>query len=599
MRGYCLLDRAPAPPPGAISQPDARTRTAPGGPHTFQLIVDPLMSAPGIPGPDARVRLLADMTGAGVFVPALDAPLPPHRPETFEFGLAASTGMGTNVHEVRAVRVALSSAGGAAYAPVVVDDALPPGLTIAATPHGSGWACDETVAATRARCTYDISRADPVLPGTRLPELTVPVRVAPDAGGRAVNVATLSGGEIRDPLDAEDPFELRRRVGVRVGKDAHPSVIAPGGRTAFTLVVRNDGPSDARDVVLVDRPPDGLRLVAARASQGGCARAGARLRCELGTVRAGASALVLVDAEASAGAAGQTLRNVAVVSAPDDDDRSDDRSEATVRVTGDDAQPQPPPAPAPLPPGGRAVLEVEKRAERASARVGEPIAYAITVRNTGDAAAPDVVLTDSTNMPGSIATAPALRRACERSGTVVRCRLGTIGPGETVTVRATVVHRRAGRAVNAVALAPPYGTLPGRIDVAGVSVHGGAALRISKRADRTRVPRGGTVRFRIVVRSAGSEPARRIRVCDLLPPGLRTIVARGPGDRMSSEGRRDCWTLSSLAPGRAVSHTVVARTTGGPGPVRNTAVATARNARPVRAVRPLRITGPRGPAYTG
>lgn len=103
LQGYCLLDRAPAP--SVLDAPDATSRTVPGVAHTFRIEVDPLARPSGVPDPDAHVRVYADMANSGSFAHVLDAALPPDPPATFEFGLAASTGMGTNIHEIRALRL--------------------------------------------------------------------------------------------------------------------------------------------------------------------------------------------------------------------------------------------------------------------------------------------------------------------------------------------------------------------------------------------------------------------------------------------------------------------------------------------------------------
>ncbi|MDW5598265.1 hypothetical protein VSS74_28160, partial [Conexibacter stalactiti] len=588
LRGYCLLDREPAP--GVLDAPDAVSRAAPGVAHTFRLEVDPAGNPDGTPNLAARVRLLADMASTGAFVPVLDAPLPPDPPTTFEFGMAASTGMGTNIHELRALRLetlrdlprwtlakshpeplvagtrgrftlraALAADGGAAYAPVTLDDDLPPGLTVAEPPHGDGWECGATVlGSATTRCTYAASLTDPLTPGTRLPPVTVPVAVAADAVGERVNVARLSGDELLEPVIARDPFELGRSLDLRIDKRAQPARIAAGDTTSFTLVVVNDGPSDAPRVLVTDRVPEGLRYADALPSQGSCRRTAALLRCRLGGLRAGASAHIVIDAVATAAASGRTLRNVAVVRAAGDRDPRNDEDDAAVEVVGPD-DPSPPPAPIPPPPplpptpmptGGEvAQLVVEKRAAVARAQVGQPVDYEIRVRNTGSATARDVVLTDTTTLAGDVRAAAAattlagsvrpiasLRRACTRSsGTVVRCRLGDLAPGATTTIRAQVVYERAGRALDTASVAPAYGSLEARSDTAGVIAAGGAALAIEKHASRTRLHVGDAVRFRIAVRSLGPEPARRLRVCDRLPRALRLLAA--PGARRAPAAR--------------------------------------------------------------
>ncbi len=463
----------------------------------------------------------------------LDTPLPPDPPETFEFGIAASTGQGTNVHELRLLRLetieplprwtlrkrhprplvagahgrftlqaALAADGGSARDSVVVTDPLPDGLTVATLPHGDGWDCGATVVGSdQVRCGYAIARDRPLAPGTALPPLTVPVAVAPDATGRRVNVATLSGPELVEPVTAEDPFELDTRFDLRIAKRASADRIAVGDPVAFTLVVVNDGPSDARDVTITDTLPAGLRFVDAYDGPADCRRDGQQLRCELPLLRAGGAVQIVVDAVATEAGAGRTLRNVAVVAADGDGDDANNRDDATVEVVGDDATP--------LPDTSEPRLEVEKRADAARVQVGQPLGYTIVVRNSGDATARDVVLTDTTTLAGTLHPLGDERADCTRlAPTVVRCRLGDLAAGASRTLRATVVHARAGRADNVASVTPAAGPLAGRVDVAGVTVSGGAALALAKRASRATMRVGEAVRYTLAVRSLG--PSRPI-----------------------------------------------------------------------------------------
>ena len=88
-----------------------------------------------------------------------------------------------------------------------------------------------------------------------------------------------------------------------------------------------------------------------------------------------------------------------------------------------------------------------------------------------------------------------------------------------------------------------------------VMTPGGRALE-----DR-HVRAGQTVRFRIRVTNLGTELARDVRVCDLLPPGM-TLV-RAPVKPFYRNGR-PCLTLPTLVGQRQGFVTVrVARTAGG------------------------------------
>lgn len=604
MSGYCLLGRAPAPAP--LDAPDATDRRAAGVGHTFRVEVDPPGRPDGTPNPDARVRVLADMGNVGTFVPVLDLPLAEVPPQTFEFGVAASTGGGTNVHELTTVRLettvplpryrlqkahdaemvaggtgtftlraGLAADGGAAYAPVQLDDELPSGLTVERTPSGEGWDCRDTLDGdTAVRCRYAASLTDPIRPGTALPPLSVPVRVAPDAPDHLVNVARLSGPEILDPVEASDELPIPRRVDVGLTKLADPQRIGAGAATSFALVATNHGPGDARDVVVADSLPPALRVTAVRSSTGSCSHDERTVRCALGSLSAGSSAFVTVDVVSDAGTVPQTVRNDAVVSTSDvDTDPTNDRATAPVEIVGPD-QPGPPP---------EARLTVDKRAFSRRVRPGAPVDYRIDVHNRGTATVRDVLVVDATNRPGSIRGVSPTGSCVAGVGHVL-CRLRELPAGTTASIRLRTAYRRPGVAVNAVAVLPAVGPAPDRHASAAVEVVGGAALRIVKTVDRRRVRVGDRVRFRLRVSSLGPLPARAVRVCDRLPTALRLTSAPG------SRGRRTvCWSLPGLAAGRSRTFRVSALAVAPRPLARNVARATAVNARAVRARRAVAI----------
>jgi uncharacterized repeat protein (TIGR01451 family) len=606
LQGYCLLDRAPAP--GPLDDPDATDRRAAGVARTFRVEVDPPSLPDGTPNPFARIRVLADMENDGTFVPVLDVPLAEDPPETFEFGVAASTGDGTNIHEITTVRLetvvplprftldkshatemhaggtgeftlqaATAADAGAAYAPVRLDDELPTGLTVAALPGGRGWDCSETVVGdTTVRCRYAASLSAPIRPATSLPPLTLPVRVAPDAPALLVNVARLTGPEIPEPVEAVDEVPIPRRVDVGLTKQADPQRITAGDPTGFALVATNHGPGDARDVVVTDTLPAPLRVTAVRSSVGVCTQTATTFRCALGTLRAGASAQITLDVASDPSTSPQTVRNDAVVSTSDvDTDPTNDRASAPVEIV---VPPQPPPPPPP--PEGR--LEVEKRAVPARARPGAPVAYRIVVRNRGSAPVRDVLVVD-TNAHGGTVRGLTPSGSCSAATGRVVCRFDELAPGPSVTIRYRTRFLRPGSAVNTVTVLPALGSAPDRTASTTVRIQGGAALRIRKVADRRRVRVGDVIRFRVRVTSLGPEPARRVRVCDRLPRGL---LLTSPGNR----GRRVvCWTLRGLASGRTRTFTVRAIAVAPRRVAVNTVTARAANARTVRARRGVAI----------
>jgi uncharacterized repeat protein (TIGR01451 family) len=620
LRGYCVLDRAPAP--GVLDQPDATLRTAPGVAHTYRIEVDPLGRPDGNPNQNAHVRVFADMGNDGSFVPVLDAPLGQDPPATFELGFGSSTGQGTNIHEIRTMRVetieqlphytlvkrhtaamragergafglqaTLAADGGVAYAPVTLHDPLPAGMTVAEPPRGDGWDCAATIVGTgTVDCAHPASLEHPLRPGTALPPLAIAVQLAPDIADHVVNRAELTGPEIVAPVIAEDPVEVVRAVDVALRKLADPARIAPGDPTSFVLIATNHGPGDARDVVVADQLPPALSVTAVRPATGSCTQTPTTIRCALGTLAAGASTQITVDVVAAIGLATQTVRNDAAVQTSDTEtDTTNNRASAPVDVVGPEHPAQPVSA-------ADVRLTVDKRASRPRVRVGSPVDYVIHIHNSGTTTAHDVRLVDTLSVTHTISHVDAGDHGCSRSLGALTCRLGDLAPGATVAVTVRARLLRSGRGVNVAAVLPSAGPLTDRTARAEVQVVGGAGLRIAKSVDHARVRVGAHVRYRIAVRSLGPDPAIAVRVCNRLPRALQPLSAPGGSTR---RGRLVCWRTPSIAAGHTRTFVLTAQAIAPADTARSVATARASGVAAARASRSITIRPVSPPAGLG
>ncbi len=94
---------------------------------------------------------------------------------------------------------------------------------------------------------------------------------------------------------AEDCAPLDVSADVRVTKDVDRTAVTIDTsssaltRLTYTIVVTNDGPATATDVVVTDTLPSGVVFVSAEPSVGTCTRDGAILTCPLGDMAPGAS----------------------------------------------------------------------------------------------------------------------------------------------------------------------------------------------------------------------------------------------------------------------------------------------------------------------
>jgi uncharacterized repeat protein (TIGR01451 family) len=97
-------------------------------------------------------------------------------------------------------------------------------------------------------------------------------------------------------------------------------------------------------------------------------------------------------------------------------------------------QPGPPPAPKPAP---EADLVVTKRALQRQVDFGAIARFEITVRNTGEAAAEQVVLADDPGTNAQLVSARPSQGTCNERTPLI-CRLGALAPGAQATIRVSV-----------------------------------------------------------------------------------------------------------------------------------------------------------------
>ena len=425
--------------------------------------------------------------------------------------------------------------------------------------------------------------------------VTAAVAASADTCAEVRNTATVTSdtpdSNTANNSDSVCP-QLEHRTDLSITKSASDQELPlGGGQVMYTLVVENDGPSDATGVTVTDPMAHGLTLVSADASQGSCTTTGGRVSCSLGRLAAGGSAQVLVTATAAATAG--TVTNTATVTGDrTDTDPQNNVDSATVTVPPAPQPPaEPPVAPAPFD------LAVSKTVNDRRVSVGQPVRYRIVVANHGPAAAPDVELTDTVNAPVSVESVKTTAGSC--SGRMpLRCSLGTIAAGGKVTITVVAKPKKAGCRQRNAASATGAGTdgVPSSnldsVDVCAVKVK----LRLSKVADGATVTAGELISYTIRVSNPTKGTARNVRTCDRLPAGLVYVSARS---KARLRGGAWCWRVNALGPGKSKRYRITVRALrGARGNTVNRATvsgaAGVKTARARRAVRVLPTAGSGG-----
>lgn len=122
----------------------------------------------------------------------------------------------------------------------------------------------------------------------------------------------------------------------------------------------------------------------------------------------------------------------------------------TAAPTPPGPEPTPPPTPDPDPQPS-ADLRVTKKADRLKVEVGDVVTYTITVHNAGPGAAQEVVLAEQTPITNAtVLSVSTSQGVCKTAHAPAACYLGTIEPGQTVTIIAKLTATKVGKLPNSV-----------------------------------------------------------------------------------------------------------------------------------------------------
>ncbi len=203
----------------------------------------------------------------------------------------------------------------------------------------------------------------------------------------------------------------------------------------------------------------------------------------------------------------------------------------------------------------RATLGITKTGP-ATATVGEDIPYTITVSNTGNAIARQVVVTD--NVPEGLVHSTGQ--------SVLSLDLGDLGPNQSRTLPVVLRATRRGRVCNT---ASATSANAGRVTAEACTSIVQPGLQVTKTGPPEQFI-GKNADYSITVINVGDTPLASVSVTDTVPPLTRIVDA--PGATVT--GTQAQWVLSQLAPGerRSLGLTL---TTATPGTHANSVVAAA------------------------
>jgi uncharacterized repeat protein (TIGR01451 family) len=193
----------------------------------------------------------------------------------------------------------------------------------------------------------------------------------------------------------------------------------------------------------------------------------------------------------------------------------------------------------------RATLAITKTGP-ATAIVGEDIPYNITVSNSGNAIARQVVVTD--NVPDGLAHSTGQ--------SILTLDIGDLGPNQSRTLPVVLKAVRRGRVCNTASATSPNA---GRVTAEACTAIVQPGLQVTKSGPAEQFI-GKTADYTITVINVGDTPLNNVTVTDTAPQVTRILNASGA----TIAGTQAQWVLPQLAPGerRSLSLTLTTATAG-------------------------------------
>lgn len=184
---------------------------------------------------------------------------------------------------------------------------------------------------------------------------------------------------------------------------------------------------------------------------------------------------------------------------------------------------------------------------------GSPLAYTVTVSNSGPADAESVVVTDI--LPAGV-TFVSTSGCTEDPAGVPTCTLGSIANAgmKQYTVNVTVDDSTTGTITNNVSVTSAREAAPGNETASeDTTVNGQADLTITKSDSADPVNAGDPLVYTVTVANSGPSTAENVVVTDTLPSGLSAVTTSGCAE--DPVGVPTC-TLGSIASGASDQYTI-------------------------------------------
>lgn len=422
---------------------------------------------------------------------------------------------------------------------VEVSDTLPTGLAFDAATSDAGCSAVGAV----VTCTVGALAAG-------APSATVTIGVIVDSGvadGTLIqNTASVVGNEA-DPVAANDAssvvIQTDRTSSLELVKVDLVDPVLAGEDVTYQLTVRNEGPSDVDDVMIVDTVPadfviDVLPL--------GCTESATNeITCDAGDLTASASVTFEITLAVDPAVAHATQLVNAATAQGMTGTAAATSEETTIERVAD--------------------VSVTKTTVTDPVIAGEPVVYTVEVSNAGPSIASNVVLADVLPASSAVLTIVTADGTCTELVGQIDCTWATLAPGTTSTIEITLQPE------SFLAEGVPFDNrvrvtadeadpdLDNNVDLEDEIIERSVDLSIAKVADDSEVLAGADVLWTLTVTNDGPSFAANVVVVDTLPAGVEFLPAASSSTCLAAGSTITC-SLAELANGATAAFEIAVAT---------------------------------------
>jgi uncharacterized repeat protein (TIGR01451 family) len=404
--------------------------------------------------------------------------------------------------------VVITNRGPSDAALMVITDVLPGGVTLLSTDASAG-----TCAPVGGTVTCTL--AAPAVPG--LYTVTLHTSVTAISAGYLTNTAGVSSTTF-DPDPANSVVLVttlaQTQADLSIAKAASTGTVSAGEYLTYTLTITNANAHSVNGVVVTDELPISVTAASLPAA---CTTAGSAIRCDVGTLDATSSQVIVLPVRVDPAALAGQVTNTASITSTTNRDPLPTNNSASASVTVQ----------------RRADLSVSKSVHPDLIMQRQPLSYTITVTNAGPSRATGVTLTDT--LPADV-HGPEMwtsQGACGGSS-VITCNLDYLDPlGTAQVVITATVNSGAREITNTVQVAgAEQDPDPSHNAYTLASTVQQADLSISKTASTEPVYLGSVLTYTLTITNNGPHDATGVAVTDTLPVSF-TFASASAGCALS------------------------------------------------------------------